>query len=250
MPGATIDPYDYTLHGVIRWYNAETGAFIRSYDCGPDLFQYYTGIALAYGNIYMTLFDYSTQCTLRCVRIADASMKWNFPLEEYSQSCPAVADGKVFVGLQMGDLVAFDALSGVLLWDYIAVYGVYTSVAIAEGSVFFASDGGMVYELGDVSVSIQSISGGVGVHAVVKNQGSNDLANIPWVVTVTGGFVFPKIKSGSIANLSAGAEAPVKFFILGFGRVMITMKIAFDDSILASKMVNATVLLFFIVGVQ
>jgi len=251
VPGIGIHYPDYTTHGMVKWYNAQTGSPLRTYDCGFDMLPYFTGLALAYGNFYMTIFNYDTQlCSLRCVRITDASMKWNYPLGDYSQSCPAVADGKVYVGLQMGDLLAFNAQSGGFLWDYVAVYGVYTSIAIAEGNVYFASDGGILYELGDVSVGIESISGGIGVHVVVKNQGSNDLVSVPWVATVTGGFVYPKIKSGSIVNLSAGAEAPVKFFILGFGRVMITMKIAFDDIILASKTVNATVLLFFVVGVQ
>jgi outer membrane protein assembly factor BamB len=251
VPGFGMHYPDYTIHGMVKWYNAQTGGYIRTYDCGFDMIPYFTGLALAYGNFYMTIYNYDAQlCSLCCVRTTDALKIWEYPLEEYSQSCPAVADGKVFVGLQMGELMAFNALSGDLLWDYVAVYGVYTSIVIAEGSVFFASDGGIVYELGDVSVNIQSITGGVGVHAVVKNQGSNDLANVPWVVTVTGGFVFPKIKSGNITTLSAGAEAPVKFFILGFGRVMITMKISFDDIILASKTANATVLLFFVVGVH
>jgi outer membrane protein assembly factor BamB len=251
VPGVGINPYDYTEHGMIRWYNADTGAFIQSYDCGYEIFSYFTGLAIAYDNIYMTLFDYNTQLSsLRCVRTADATMKWDFPFEEYSQSCPAVADGKVFVGLDMGELVCINAESGDVQWMYVAEYGIYTSCAIADNKVFFASDGGLVYALGDVSVKIQSLSGGFGLKAVVKNQGSNDLTNVSWYMTLDGGFVYPKIKYGVITTLAVGEETTVKFFIIGFGKTTITLNVVYYETVIDSKTVNGIVFLFFVLGVE
>jgi eukaryotic-like serine/threonine-protein kinase len=250
VPGVGINIQDYTEHGMIRWYDADTGEYIRTYDCGQEIFSYFTGLAIAYDNIYMTLFDYNTQLSsLRCVRTADATMKWDFPFEEYSQSCPAVADGEVFVGLDMGELVCINAESGDVQWMYVAENGIYTSCAIADNKVFFASDGGSIYALGDVSVKIQSISGGVGLKAVMKNQGNIDLTDVSWYITLNGGFVYPKVKYGAIPTLAVGEESTLKFFIVGFGKTTITLNVVYYETVIDSKTVNGTVFLFFVLGV-
>ena len=249
VPGIGI--IDSTEHGMIKWYNADTGGYIRSYDYGYEKYPYFSVLAVAYEKIYMIVFDYQTYtCSVRCIDAVNAGLVWEFSDNSIIDSSPTVADQKMFLGFRGGGIICFNASTGGILWMYVTESGVGSLCAIADGKVFFSCDSGNIYALGDVSVKIQSISGGFGISVVVKNMGGSDLTDVGWIASLDGGFVFPKAKSGVISTLAAGEETTVKFFVVGLGKTAITLKIGYYDTIMDSKTVNGTVFLFFVLGVK
>jgi len=93
-------------------------------------------------------------------------------------------------------------------------------------------------------VEIQSISGGFGVSAVVKNTGYAEATNIDWSITLEGGAFVGKETEGTIASLPPGETATIESdLILGIGATQITVKAGS-----ATRGASGTVLLFFVLG--
>ena len=67
------------------------------------------------------------------------------PEKVYPQVQAIVYDGKVFVGTEMGNMYAFDALSGTQVWSYPVGSPILNSVAAANGKVYFGAMNGSVY---------------------------------------------------------------------------------------------------------
>ena len=74
-------------------------------------------------------------------------------------------------------------------------------------------------------LSIESISGGLGVKATVSNTGTATAENVPWSIDVTGGLVLVgKHAEGTISSLGAGESTTISDFLLGIGKVTVTVK--------------------------
>ena len=71
---------------------------------------------------------------------------------EGSISSPAVADGKVYFGLDNGYVYALDAYTGSLIWDCRTVGAVQSSPAISNGLLFVGSNDGYLYAIGQQSI--------------------------------------------------------------------------------------------------
>ena len=75
-------------------------------------------------------------------------------------------------------------------------------------------------------IEVASISGGIGVTAVIKNVGTADATNLEYSITATGGILgmINKEESGTISNLAVGAQETIKLpMLLGLGTVAITV---------------------------
>ena len=80
---------------------------------------------------------------------------------------------------------------------------------------------------GGPDVQIVEISGGLGVSAVIKNDGELDASEVDWSITVTGGIfgLINKTVTGNISSLPAGEEVIVKSgLLLGIGSINITVQ--------------------------
>jgi hypothetical protein len=90
---------------------------------------------------------------------------------------------------------------------------------------------------------IQSISGGVGVSAVVKNTGNAAATNVAWTIASTGTIFVGKEKTGT-ATLAPGASVTIKSgLMLGFGSITTTVTAG-----TATRTASGKLLLFFMTG--
>jgi outer membrane protein assembly factor BamB len=100
--------------------------------------------AVAYGLVYIP-----ADKNAYALNATDGSVEWSFPVNgEGSISSPAVADGKVFFGLDNGFIYALDAHTGSLIWDCKTGGAVQSSPAISNGLLFVGSDDGYLYAIG------------------------------------------------------------------------------------------------------
>ena len=73
-------------------------------------------------------------------------------------------------------------------------------------------------------VVVESISGGIGVSAVIKNDGNATATNFDWSITTDGTVFIGKEKTG-IATLEPGESTTIKTgLMLGFGAITVTVK--------------------------
>ena len=62
------------------------------------------------------------------------------------------------------------------------------------------------------------LSGGLGVHIAVENNGEEDLINLDWSIELSGMILIQQNKEGTITSLPAGSDATINSgFVLGFG---------------------------------
>ena len=80
-------------------------------------------------------------------------------------------------------------------------------------------------------IKVKSIAGGLGISAVIKNEGTAAGTNVTWTIHVTGGILglINKTKSDTITSLAVGEELTIKSGILfGFGAITITVTADLD----------------------
>jgi hypothetical protein len=121
---------------------------------------------------------------------------------------------------------------------------VWTDNRNGNPDIFFEFTGGAIPQ---PEIVIESISGGIGVSAVIKNIGDGDATSVAWSLDLEGGLVIiGSHADGTIASLAAGASTTVKIpFVLGLGGV--TINAAADG---ATKTATGKVLLFLVTGVE
>jgi hypothetical protein len=101
-------------------------------------------------------------------------------------------------------------------------------------------------------LSIDTIAGGFGITAVIKNNGTVDATNVSWSIVLDGGFIIHGSNvTGVIDNIPAGGEATISSgLILGLGRTTIVVSATCDEGASAEKTASGFVLLFFVLGVK
>ncbi len=100
--------------------------------------------AFAYNTIYVPAGN-----NVYALDPENGTTKWSRALDgEYSVSSPAVADEKVYFGLDNSYVYALDAFTGDLVWSYKTGGTVESSPAISDGLLFVGSSDGNLYAIG------------------------------------------------------------------------------------------------------
>jgi outer membrane protein assembly factor BamB len=115
--------------------NAENGSIIWDYFNTTT----YSSPAIAYGKIY--LVGKSGEAGVHCIDATTGKKIWYFHTSSFEHcfSSPAVADGRVYVGIwSSGKLICLDAYTGDFIWDYktASPQWLFNSPAIAYGRVY------------------------------------------------------------------------------------------------------------------
>jgi outer membrane protein assembly factor BamB len=79
--------------------------------------------------------------------VGNLQLKWKSPVDHLGLSSPAVVNGVVYFGSDLGSVHALNASTGAKLWSFATAGGVSSSPAVANGVVYVGSDGGNVYAL-------------------------------------------------------------------------------------------------------
>ena len=129
-------------------YNASTGEIIWEFDAGPRSFFVY-GFAAAYGRIYAHNID-PWGGYVGCWDAETGELLWKTPAYYYiGYLVPAIADGKLYIGVSDGMPVAgaaeappvkfacIDAFTGEVLWELPGV--MFSSPIIAYGKLYGSS---------------------------------------------------------------------------------------------------------------
>lgn len=134
---------------------------------------------------------------------------------------------------QQQKLTASDGAAG----DYFSQYGVILDGDTAIIGAWYDDnvngvDAGSAYVFTKSGADLTfSITGGLGVKAVITNNGTTDANDIPWQIHVEGGILkmINKTVNGTI-DIPAGKSVTVKTgMLLGFGAISITAKVADEE---------------------
>jgi hypothetical protein len=141
---------------------------------------------------------YASGGNLYIVKSEDAGATWGEP-EQINE-----VDGTVVE--QLGSI---DLLSSGVVW---------TDSRNGVNDVYFAA-------LPAPIISVESVSGGFGVSAVIKNTGTADATNVPWSIDLAGRLILVGSHAeGTISSLSPGDSETVKIgFVLGIGKATLTV---------------------------
>ncbi|GAF98541.1 unnamed protein product, partial [marine sediment metagenome] len=97
--------------------------------------------------------------------------------------------------------------------------GTYEVKVKAKNNFDEESEWSEPFEVGISSLSITGISGGLGITAVIQNNGDTSVSNVEWTINIDGGlFILTKEKSGTILTLGPGESKEVHMrFVFGIG---------------------------------
>ncbi|HUS99917.1 MAG TPA: PQQ-binding-like beta-propeller repeat protein [Candidatus Thermoplasmatota archaeon] len=94
------------------------------------------------------------------------------------------------------------------------------------------------------------IQGGFGITVTILNTGDAPATDVSWNITFENGIVFPALKNGLVATIPAGGQAPIKVLVFGFGKKQITISVVCNEETAMNKIVNVSLLLFFVFGIK
>lgn len=226
-----VDPYSYD--GFLKCLDITTGLSIWSRTF-PDLYPT-SGSALDDNILFLPgVSMYSGILQLYCIDSTNGSLIWqkNYTDHPYNTwfSMPAVADNKIYVTTDYSqELICINANDGNELWSYKLNQETMCPPSIADEHIFATDGDGGIYAFEDI-LKIDKISGGFfSVKANIVNEGTEDISNLDWTITVKGGLLgfINKTVNGTITTLSGESSLKVQatpLFGLGTINVIVTLQ--------------------------
>jgi hypothetical protein len=93
------------------------------------------------------------------------------------------------------------------------------------------------------------IEGGIGVSAVLKNNGTTTLTNVSWSIICNGSFILKgKLTNGTIQSIAPGESKTITAPVFGFGKIDIEARCNQIGNV--SRTTSGFVFLFLVLGVK
>lgn len=124
------------------------------------------------------------------------------------------------------------------------IYSVWEDTRGGDIDIFF----GQAVEVTAPELDIISISGPIGVTAVIKNIGDAEATDVDWTLEVTGGILgqINKDKNGSQATLGISGEIEAKSgIIIGLGKIEVTVTATCAEGVSDEDTASGTQILIF-----
>jgi outer membrane protein assembly factor BamB len=257
----SLDSYssNETVRSILFCIDAENGDEIWKYAMPESEISISTP-SVANDTVYFPYVEnYWAYGGIACVNASNGEVIWNQRLnnEFFIFSSPSIADEKLYIGAinsyAYGCVIdCYDIHSGAQIWSYIidGIGQVTSSPAIADEKVFIASPSGKIFAFED-ELKIGEIEGGIArVSAEIKNTGNNNLTDVDWSISLSGG-IFDKINisiNGNIETLEGHTIEMVKASpVIGLGDIEITVTASTADTNTLKKTINGFVFLFFVI---
>jgi len=223
---AVADGYVYigSDNGRVYCLNASTGD--HEWLTQKDV--YASSPAVADGYVFIGSEDHN----MYCLYADSGQTKWTQPTTGPIFSSPAVADGKVYFGVYYGktggsyntEMFCLNATTGNEIWRWITGNPIISSPAVALGNVYIITYD-LVMAFGSYpDIDITHITGGLGVTAVIKNNGNGSATDVEWRIGAHGGLLglVDEEENDTIPRLDPGESQSVSTGIfLGFGPISI-----------------------------
>ena len=107
-----------------------------------------------------------------------------------------------------------------------------------------------IHIIEEVELNIASISGGVGISAVIENVGRSDAMDVNWSIQFNGGYILIPVDrtAKGVIDIPIGEQKEIYCFVLGFGilnpiEIVVTVE---KDDYLKSGSVSAKVVFFYV----
>lgn len=100
-------------------------------------------------------------------------------------------------------------------------------------------------------LSIESIAGGFGISAVIKNVGEGDATDVNWTISLDGGLILlGKETSDIITVIQPDNEETVSAMVFGIGKSTIVITAESAEGVSVEETASGLVILFFVLGVS
>jgi len=169
-------------------------------------------------------YFYETTNYFYCLNESSADIIWKFEADGSGQglaSSPAVADGRVFIGFDDGNIYCFNESTGASLWNHTTGNVVFSSPTVVDGKVFVGSGDGNIYCLEELTGAlvwnyttgglVDSSTAVAGGRVFVGSWDKNVYA-----LNATNGNLIWNYKTGDMIHRSSPALADGKVFIGSF----------------------------------
>ena len=143
---------------------------------------------------------------------ATGNTLWTATTNDWVQSSPAVANGVVYIGNNAGNVYAFNAQSGALIWQtaFAPGFGALSSPTVANGVLYIASgidDSGTQFD--GKLYALDATTGAVLFSAFVSENAQGESRWVNASPTVDNGVVYiPNYGDGTVAAFWLNAPTP------------------------------------------
>ena len=135
--------------------------------------------------------------------------------------------------------------NGNMLWSYTLDYGSTVNPSIADERVYIADQIGNIYAFEDALKINKISGGILSAKAEIKNKGTSDLTNVSWSIDVVGGIfnMIDKHAESNIPTLLGNSSKTVRAFpVIGLGNVEIEVSVSMPGLTPIRKNFNGLVL--------